>query len=107
VADPYTSTGQVEEHGPPMSTAAKVAYKPVGLLSGMIGGAIASIVFRQLWKRISNEDEAPDALEHEYSWRQVILAAALQGAVFAVVRAVISRGGAEAFRKITGTWPGD
>ena len=96
MADPYTSTGQAVLLEGAMMT-----------LIGMIGGAIASIVFRQLWKRISNEDEAPDALEHEYSWRQIILAAALQGAVFAVVRAVISRGGAEAFRKITGTWPGD
>ena len=90
-----------------MSTAAKVAYKPVGLLSGMIGGAIAGIVFRQLWKRVSDEDEAPDELERDYPWREVILAAALQGAIFAVVRAVINRGGAEAFRKVTGTWPGD
>jgi Protein of unknown function (DUF4235) len=90
-----------------MSTAAKVAYRPVGLLSGMIGAAIAGMVFRQLWKRVSDEDDAPDALEREYPWREVILAAALQGAIFAVVRAVINRGGAEAFRKVTGTWPGD
>jgi hypothetical protein len=90
-----------------MSTAAKVVYKPVGLLTGVVAGAIAHMVFRQLWKRISHEDEAPDPLQHEYPWREVILAAAVQGAIFAVVRAVINRGGAEAFRKLTGTWPGD
>jgi hypothetical protein len=90
-----------------MSTVAKVAYKPVGLLTGIAAGAIAHMVFRQVWKRVSHEDEAPDALESEYPWREVVLAAALQGAIFAVVRAVINRGGAEAFRKLTGTWPGD
>jgi hypothetical protein len=90
-----------------MSTAAKVAYKPVGLVSGMIGGLIAGVVFRQLWKRVADEEDAPDPLEQEYPWREIVLAAALQGAIFAVVRAIINRGGAEAFRKLTGTWPGD
>ena len=90
-----------------MSTAAKVAYKPVGLLSGVIGGAIAGIVVRQVWKRVADEEEPPEALEREYPWREIILAAAVQGAIFAVVRAVINRGGAEAFRKLTGSWPGD
>jgi hypothetical protein len=90
-----------------MSTAAKFAYKPVGLFTGVIAGAIAHMVFGQLWKRVSHEDEAPDPLQQEYPWREVILAAAVQGAIFAVVRAVINRGGAEAFRKLTGTWPGD
>lgn len=90
-----------------MSTAAKVAYKPVGLLAGVVAGAIAHMIFDQVWKRVAHEDEAPDALEQEYPWREVVLAAALQGAIFAVVRAIINRGGAEAFRKVTGTWPGD
>jgi Protein of unknown function (DUF4235) len=88
-------------------TAAKVAYKPVGLLTGMVAGAIASLVFRQLWKRVSDEEKVPDPLQREYPWREIVLAAAIQGAIFAVVRAVINRGGAEAFRKLTGTWPGD
>ena len=90
-----------------MSTAAKVAYKPVGLVTGMVAGALAGLVFRQLWKRLAREDDAPTPLQREYPWREVIIAAALQGAIFAVVRAVINRGGAEAFRKLTGTWPGD
>jgi hypothetical protein len=89
------------------NTAAKVAYKPVGLLTGMVAGAIAGMLFRQLWKRVSDEEEAPDPLQEEYPWREVVLAAAIQGAIFAVVRAIINRGGAEAFRKLTGTWPGD
>ena len=34
-------------------------------------------------------------------------AAALQGAIFALVKAAVDRGGAEGFRKLTGVWPGD
>jgi hypothetical protein len=43
----------------------------------------------------------------EYSWREVLPAAALQGAIFALVKAVIHRNGARGFQKLTGTWPGD
>jgi hypothetical protein len=35
------------------------------------------------------------------------VAAALQGAIFAVVQAAIERGTAEGARKLTGVWPGD
>jgi hypothetical protein len=37
----------------------------------------------------------------------VLIAAAIQGAIFAVVKAAIDRGGARAFQRWTGEWPGD
>jgi hypothetical protein len=37
----------------------------------------------------------------------VLPAAALQGAVFALVKAAIQRGGARGFERLTGVWPGD
>lgn len=89
------------------NTSAKILYRPVGLIGGVIGGAIAGAIFKQVWKRISNEDDPPGALEREYKWREVILAAALQGAIFAVVKAIIDRGGAKGFQRATGEWPGD
>jgi len=93
----------------PASKPAKVLYRPVGLLSGIIGGAIASQVFKQVWKRASpkNEPDAPKALESEYQMREVVLAAAVQGAIFATVKALIDRAGARAFQRWTGEWPGD
>lgn len=89
------------------NTSAKILYRPVGLIGGVIGGAIAGAIFKQVWKRISNEDDAPDPLQREYGWRDVIIAAALQGAIFAVVKAIIDRGGAKGFQRATGEWPGD
>ena len=46
-------------------------------------------------------------VESEYSRGQVLAAAAAQGAAFATVKAVIQRGGARAFERWTGEWPGD
>ena len=66
---------------------AKVLYTPVSLLISVLGAIAAGTVFKQVWKRISDEEEAPKALESEYGWREVLPAAALQGAVFALVKA--------------------
>jgi len=58
-------------------------------------------------RRILSEDEAPAATERRRDWGEILLAAALQGAIFGLVKAMMDRGGAVWFRKATGTWPGD
>ena len=90
-----------------MVSAAKLAYRPVGLVASIAAGAIASAVFKQIWKRVSDKDDAPDAMQSEYSLGQILLAAVLQGAIFAAVKALIDRGGAVGFQRLTGSWPGD
>jgi hypothetical protein len=89
-----------------MNRSASVWYKPLGLSVSIAGGLLASAVFDQIWKRVTGEDEAPKATDANRGWREVLLAAAAQGAVFAVVRAAADRGGATAFRRLTGSWPG-
>jgi hypothetical protein len=86
---------------------AKALYTPVSLLFSVLGGVAAGAVFKQIWKRIAGEEDAPEALESEYAWREVLPAAALQGAVFALVKAAMQRGGARGFERLTGVWPGD
>ena len=84
----------------------KVAYRPVGMIVGVAGGLVATRVFNQAWKMLGHEDDAPDAMDGERPWAEILMAAAVQGAIYAVVHAAISRGGATAFRKATGIWPG-
>lgn len=89
-----------------MSRVQKLAYKPVGLLLGIGAGALAGFVFNQIWKLTSGDDDAPNATDEERGWGEILAAAALQGAIFAVVKALVDRGGATGVRKITGEWPG-
>jgi hypothetical protein len=81
-------------------------YKPLGLVFSILGGIVAGMIFKQIWKLVAGGDEPPRARESEYSWREVIPAAAVQGAVFGVVKALVDRGGARGFEKLTGVWPG-
>ncbi|MFJ5079543.1 DUF4235 domain-containing protein [Streptomyces sp. NPDC088553] len=86
--------------------ASKIAYMPVGLALGALSGVLAGAAFKQAWKRIEGEGDAPDATDEDRTWREILLAAAIQGAIFAVVKASVDRSGAVAIRRVTGTWPG-
>ena len=90
-----------------MSKGATLVYRPVGLIGGILAGTLSGIAFKQVWKVLANEDEAPSALQSEYRMREVVLAAAIQGAIFAATKAAIDRAGARGFTKLTGSWPGD
>ncbi len=85
----------------------KLWYKPVSMLVSVLGGVLAGAIFKKAWKIIGPEDNAPKATDAKRGWREVLLAATLQGAIFAVVKAAVDRGAAEGTRKLTGVWPGD
>jgi Protein of unknown function (DUF4235) len=90
-----------------LSKGAKLAYRPIGLIGGILAGTLSGIVFKQIWKQVSDEDDAPNALQSEYSMKEVVIAAAIQGAIFAATKAAIDRAGAQGFKQLTGAWPGD
>ncbi len=97
--------------GTKTSTSAKILYRPVGIVSSILGGLIASLLFKQVWKRVSptvDEDHAdpPGPLESEYPLKEILLAALLQGAIYSVVKTLVDRQGAKAFQRATGEWPG-
>jgi hypothetical protein len=83
----------------------KLLYRPVGLLAGVAAGAVAGVVVRQVWRLARGESDTPSALDEDRGWGEVLAAAALQGAVFAIVRAALDRGGAHGVRRLTGSWP--
>lgn len=85
----------------------KLLYRPVSMLVSVLGGVLAGAIFKRVWKVAAHEDEAPKSTDARRGWREVLMAAALQGAIFAVVKAALDRGTAEGTFKLTGVWPGD
>jgi hypothetical protein len=86
-------------------TKRKLFFKPVGLLAGASAGLIAGVLVKQVWRVASGEDDTPDALDEQRGWSEILAAAALQGVVFAVVRAAVDRASAQGVRRLTGHWP--
>lgn len=97
------TAGTAPDHG---SRSAQLLYKPFGLTSGVLGGLLANAAFGAVWKRVTHDDDRPNATDQHRDLGEVLAAAALQGLVFAVVRAAIDRGVAHLFFRWTGEWPG-
>lgn len=90
------------------STSAKILYRPVGLVSSIAGGLLASMIFKQVWKHAApgEKSDPPKPLETSYPLKEILVAAAIQGAIYSVVKTVIDRQGARMFQRWTGEWPG-
>lgn len=85
----------------------KLLYKPVGLVFSVLGGLVAGRLFKRLWRLAAHEDDAPDAKDRLRGWREVVVAAALEGAIFGATKALLDRAGAVGFEQVTGVWPGN
>lgn len=85
----------------------KVLYKPAGLLVSVMGGMLASVVFKKVWQLAAGEDEAPKSTDSRRGWPEVLVAAALEGAIFGLVKAAVDRAAAQGTAKVTGSWPGE
>jgi Protein of unknown function (DUF4235) len=83
----------------------KLAYRPLSLACSILGGMLAAVVFTKAWGLIGGEGDAPKPTELEHRTRDVLLAAALHGAVFGLVRAAVDRAGAKGYYRLTGNDP--
>ena len=85
----------------------KRLYKPIGLIVSVLGGRLAARLFAQLWRLMPGTSEsAPQSTDPDHGWKEIAIAAALQGAVYGWVKAIVDRVGARGFQRATGTWPG-
>lgn len=85
----------------------KVLYKPIAMALGILAGMLAGKVVSTVWTRVDGDNDIPpEPDQKETNWPMVLAGAALQGAVYAVVKAAVKRVGAQGVEKVTGTWPG-
>jgi hypothetical protein len=81
-------------------------YRLMSLGLSVVSGMLAGALFKGAWKLIAREEDAPDATDPQRSWKEVLPAAALQGAIFATVKAAVERGAVQGGRKMAGPKPG-
>ena len=85
----------------------KLVHRPLSILVSVPGGMLAGAIFRRIWRVAARQEQAPSATDARRGWTEILVAAALEGAIFAVVRAALDLGTAHAAHQLTGTWPGD
>jgi hypothetical protein len=84
----------------------KFLFMPVSIVGGLIAGFFAKKIFDQVWG-LFDEEEPPDSKHREISWQKLLLAAAVQGAIFRAVKEASDHYSRRAFAGVTGTWPGE
>ena len=85
---------------PAVEKAATIAYKPFGMAFSILGGVLANVAFGQVWKRVSNAPTPPNATDEDYTTREVLLAAVLQGALFGLIKSAVDRAGMRGVHRI-------
>jgi hypothetical protein len=85
---------------------AKLLFIPFSVIGGLIAGFVARKLFDGVWG-LFDDEEAPEGAHREVPWAKLILAAAIQGAIFRAVKEATDRGSRQAFMSLTGTWPGE
>jgi hypothetical protein len=83
----------------------KLLFVPFSVATGLAAGFAAQKIFDQIWGLVDKED-APDSKYREIELPKLIAAAAIQGAVFRVVKEASDHYARRAFANVTGSWPG-
>jgi hypothetical protein len=83
-----------------------IIYKPFGIILGILGGILGRQAFNQVWSKVDKE-EPPEPTTRDASLRRIVMAVALQGAIFALVKMGVQRTGAKVWRYFFGIWPGE
>jgi hypothetical protein len=71
----------------------------------VIGGLIAAAIFKRLYRALAGQDQAPPPTAQDTSWRQLIIASTIKGALSDAVKGATDRTVAASFAHLTGTWP--
>jgi TRAP-type C4-dicarboxylate transport system permease small subunit len=85
----------------------KILHNAVRMMVSIIIAKLTASLFKKAWRATAHEDEVPKPTDARVGWGEVLLAAALQGMLIAVVRAVVDRAAAENTYKLTGVWVGE
>ena len=80
-------------------------FLPFSIAAGIVAGFLSKKIFDGLW-RLFDDQQVPEPEHREISWVKLILALAIEGAVFRAVRGLVDHGARRGFHRVTGSWPG-
>ena len=83
-----------------------LVFIPISIATSLIAGFLSKKVVDQIWGLVDKE-EPPDSKHRDIDWRKLLIAAAVQGAIFRAVREASDHYSRRAFARTTGSWPGE
>jgi hypothetical protein len=83
----------------------KFLFLPFSIAAGLIAGFLSKKIFDGIW-HLFDDQEAPEPEHREISLLKLVLALAIEGAVFRAVRGLVDHSARRGFHRATGSWPG-
>ncbi len=84
----------------------RIIFAPISIAIGLASAMVGKRVFNLVWGLL-DEEEPPSAKDRQVPWPKLIVAGALQGVVFRLMRIFADRGLRRVVMSLTGHWPGD
>lgn len=84
----------------------KLAFRPIGILSGLLAGIVAKKIFELIWGLVDDEDP-PEPKYRRVNLAKLAAALVLEGAIFRIVRGFADHGARHGFSALAGEWPGE
>ena len=84
----------------------RVLFAPFSIVAGLVAGLLGKKLFEVAWGLVDDE-EPPEPEHRQVQWWKLLVALALEGAIFRAVRGAADHGFRYAFSRLTGSWPGE
>jgi uncharacterized protein DUF4235 len=85
---------------------ARVLFAPFSVGAGFLAGFLGKKVFEQIWGMIDKE-EPPHPEHREISVPKMLIALAVEGAIFRMTKGAMDHWIRRSFERLTGNWPGE
>lgn len=79
---------------------------PISILAGLIAGKVSGRILDRIWALFS-PDAPPISKDRDIDLAKLAIAAAIQGAIFRVLKAASDQFTRRALYRTTGKWPGE
>jgi hypothetical protein len=84
----------------------KFLFLPFSIGAGLLAGFLSKKIFEGVW-HLFDDEEAPEPEHREISLVKLIVALAIEGAVFRAVKGLVDHSARRSFQRVTGSWPGE
>ena len=85
---------------------AKVIFIPFSVGGSLLAGLLGKKLFEQIWGWVDS-DEPPHPEHREISVPKMLIALALEGAIFRLTKGALDHWARRGFERFMGSWPGE
>ena len=85
---------------------ARILFVPFSVAGGLLAGLLGKKLFEQVWGMIDKE-EPPHPEDRQISVPKMLIALALEGAIFRLTKGALDHWARRSFERFMGSWPGE